>query len=333
MNPYIELVFSRQLILNLLTLPIPVMLMVQVLFRKNRTPEINIFLRMCIFNTVLCLTYLAACYYMLNRDGMNEDLMRLTEVVLCFLMETMPLLLTVCWLLFVEYTLHRSRDIIRRRYPVVMIPFCFGLLIAIARTIEPVFKSVPMSVQQVLFVLGKLEFIIWSFYILSSYVVLYYEKKRKKIPQYIRLTPTVVSILAGLIIAGLTSWLADALGYAIGLMFADYFMFRRLSYIDTGTGFFNEKYLAVINNEAEKQSIHDATVISFKTQGEKEKPAKILRFWKPEHSVIVAKDDGGFLVISGRLKKNVTERFILLVREHCEREGIEAEASYEMVRR
>ena len=50
----------------------------------------------------------------------------------------------------------------------------------------------------------------------------------------------------------------DGLGYAVGLLFADYFMFRRLSYIDPETGFYNEKYLAVM----ERKAVNKAEAIS-----------------------------------------------------------------------
>ena len=56
----------------------------------------------------------------------------------------------------------------------------------------------------------------------------------------------MIPIVLGLIISATTSYLVDGLGYAVGLMFADYYMFRRLSYMDPDTGFFNERYLEVL---------------------------------------------------------------------------------------
>ncbi|MCR5403332.1 MAG: hypothetical protein K6E91_05845 [Butyrivibrio sp.] len=118
------------------------------------------------------------------------------------------------------------------------------------------------------------------------------------------------------------------MGYAIGLMFADYYMFRRLSYADAKTGFFNEKYLKVLRRESKKKNIKEATVISFKTTGDRDKLAELLKFWKPEHSTIVAKDNGEFLVISEVRRKLITERFIFLVTEHAKSSGLETESSY-----
>ncbi len=123
----------------------------------------------------------------------------------------------------------------------------------------------PFSNNEACGVLNRLGLLIWCFYVFGSYYVLYNEKKRKLIPQYIKLTPTVISIVTGLIIASFTYYLMDGLGYAIGLLFADYYMFRRLSYIDPETGFFNEKYIAVLEKEAKKQNIHYEPEIQIQT--------------------------------------------------------------------
>ncbi len=93
-------------------------------------------------------------------------------------------------------------------------------------------------------------------------------------------------------------------------------MFRRLGYVDQETGFFTEKYLTVLDREADKKDIHNATVIHFKTSGDSRKLAEILKYWEPEHSKIVMKSDGEFLV-----------------QEHCAKEGLQTEASYEVIRK
>ncbi len=333
MDQSTEILFTRQIYINLFTAVIPVMLIVQVLHRKHRTPEINIFLRMCILNLLQCFVYITACFLVLKHNDYNEDLVYIIALICNALMGIIPLVLAVHWLLFVEYTLHQSLDILRRRYPVLMIPFYIGVVIAILGIIVPIPESVPESVLNFIGVLNKLGLLIWCFYVLGSYVVLYNEKKRKLIPQYIKLTPTVLSIMVGLIVAGLSYYLLDALGYAVGLMFADYYMFRRLSYIDPKTGFFNEKYISVLEREAKKKNIHYAMVIKFKTTGAQEKLVGILRNWEPEHCKVVSRDDGEYLVISDIQKRYIAERFIYLVKENCQAEGIDLESSYETIRR
>ncbi len=173
MNPGMEQLYTRQIIINLLTVIIPVMLMVQVIHRKHKTPEIKIFFRMCIFNLVQCLTYAVACFVVLKHTEFNDDLVFVVAVICNVLMGIIPLVLAGHWLLFVEYTLHQSLDIIRRRYPVVMIPFYIGVLITIIGIIVPIPESTSKQVMRGIALLNKLNFLIWCFYVLASYVLFY----------------------------------------------------------------------------------------------------------------------------------------------------------------
>lgn len=268
---------------------------------------------------------------MLCVDQIDKTLAFVIDLICNILIGGIPFLLVVHWLLFVEYTLHQSRDIVWRRYPVAMIPFAVGMLVSIFSMTVPVTDSTPRVIYDMVYICYILGKVIWVCYVIASYVILYREKKRKRIPQYILLTPTVLCIAVGMVLSLVTSYLLDALGYALGLMFADYFMFRRLNYIDPDTGFFNEKYIGVLKSEAQKQDIENAMLIRFKTNGDNDKLAKILKFWEPEHSKTVVMNNGEFLILSEIHNKKTAERFINMVSEHCDKEGVKAEASYDML--
>ena len=231
-----------------------------------------------------------------------------------------------------EYTLHQSVDIIRRRYPVALIPFFVGVTISVLSVLGLMIDTIPSDFFVIVTFLNQFTAFIWAGYILASYVVLYREKKRNKIPEYIRLTPTVVAIILGYVLNFLTQYRLVPLGYAVGLLLVDYFMFRRLSFLDQESGFYNEKYLAVLKREAKKQEIHGATVIRLQASENRQKLAEVLKFWKPENSKVIIRDNGEILVISRILKRNLAERFLYLVREHCEKEGLKPEASIEDLR-
>ncbi len=68
MDQELKLIFIRNIIIDALTLPIPALLIVQALHRKNRTPEIVLFFRMCIFDFLLCISYILACVLLLNYE-------------------------------------------------------------------------------------------------------------------------------------------------------------------------------------------------------------------------------------------------------------------------
>ncbi len=270
---------------------------------------------------------------MLYSDEMNRFISDALACICSLTVGIVNLVIVVLWLLFVEYTLHKSMEIIHRRYPVLMLPFYAGVLFTVMNAFGSLLIMIDFGFGYVLDILRRLAFLIWVFYFLASYVVLFSEKKRKTVPEYIVVTPTVICAVFGLISYSATGYRVDSLGYALGLMLADYYMFRRLGYIDKKTGFYNEDYLKVISREAGKRKIFEATVVRFKAPEKTDKLAEILKFWEPEYSKIVVRKDGEFWVISEVLKKRVVERFISLVNENCEKEGIEVESSYETVKR
>ena len=333
MNQNMELRYIIQIILNLLTVIIPVLLIIQVLHRKHRTLEINLFLGMCIIDIILCISTAYICLFMVYSKTLGNMAGNISFYASLVLYETGKLSLVVLWLLFVEYTLHRSRDIIRRRYGPAFIPFYFGVAVSVAATVSPLLENIPFVVRGIVYILDRWSVLIWMFYILATYYVRYCEGKRTRIPQYIRLTPTVVSIVLGYLPFFFRGIRTIAVGYAVGLMFADYFMFRRLGFLDPQTGFFNEKYLKELNKETEKRNIQEAMVIRFKAPENEDKLAAILEKWKPEHSKIVVKNDREYLVLSGLQKKYIAERFTSLVLEQCKEEGIHVESSCEMIHR
>ncbi len=325
-------IFKRQIILSLLTMLLLILPSAQLLHRKNKTPEMKILLRMYVLDIVLCSASILSCVYLLHIKMLSISLINILDFISNFFIDVIPLTLVVHWLVFVEYTLHQSIDIIRRRYSHIIIPFYVGVAFTILSGILAIPEPETNFTASISALLYRLGLLIWCFYILASYVVLFTEYTRKRIPEYIRITPTVVSIVLGLILTITTPYLVDATGYAIGLMFADYYMFRRLGYIDQKTGFYNERYLPVLKKEAERRGFRDATVIRFKTEGNRDKLAGILRFWEPENCKIIVKDDGEFLVISKLQKTNLVERFIDLVRGNCESEGVEVETSFEHIK-
>ncbi len=326
-------VYKRQILLNLVTMIIPVLLMAQVLHRKHKTPEIRIFFFMCLANIVYCAAAALLCLVMICYSVEYQTFWEVLLVAGRVAGDIACLAVVMLWLHFVEFTLHQSRDIIKRRYLPARVLFWIGALLILLSVITPCIPVIPFYLTFFTGLGGKIARLILGVCILQAYIVWFREKKRVSIPRYIRLTPTVISFILGYLLTVVTYYRLIGLGLAAGLMFADFYMFRRLSYIDPATGFYREKYLPVLEREAGRKGIHEAMVIRFKTSGDGEKLAGILKNWEPEHSRTVIGKDGEFLVLS-RIKKNaLAERFISLVREQCQKEGLETEASCEMIRR
>ncbi len=328
--PQFTQIITIDSIIYLGTLLILALLMVQFFKRKHKFHELTMFFRMCVLNALMALCGLAADGF-LSFWEIDDDIVLISYFIYSVMQELFAILLLAQWLLFVEYTLHHSRDIIRRRYAVAAaVPFLVAVVtetlsIIIAFQIDLPFDN--MAVATLLYVFSHIVMII---YIVAAYIIQFMDHRRKKLPRYIRLTPTVLCILTGYILNWfVTAYPTVTVGFAFGLVFADFYMYRRLSYIDPKTGFYLKKFLPVLARIAKKKKFEGGTVIRFKAKRAGEKMASILKAWKPQNCLIITMGDGLFLIISGPLKASTSERFISLVSEEAKSEGIPLETGYE----
>lgn len=316
------------IVFDLITILIIAMLMVQIIRRKHNTREVFMFRRILICNLIMAVCGIAEDAQLLYRT-LDRNALAGVYISAAFV-EIFTLVLVAQWLLFVEFTLHQSMDIIKRRYPVVMIPF----FVAIALQLICILLILPFGGtpehSDIANLFNTISYIIMFFYMIVSYIVLCRERGLNKIPQYIRVTPTIICMLAGIIIDWfLTEYRTQEIGFAIGLLFADYYMFRRLSFIDPETGFFNRKYLPVLEKAAGKKKIEGGTVFRFHAPVDSGKMAAIIRAWEPYSSRVVTMGDGTFLVFAEALREDLAENFISHVRENAQEEGLQVEAGYE----
>ncbi len=150
------------------------------------------------------------------------------------------------WLIYIEYTLHQSREMLRRRYRTAIIPFIIAVVILIARFPIMIWMSnlIVNNVPLVPYIIGKcimlLSYAVLFFYIIASYVVLIKERKRTRIPAYIHFMPSMICILIGFVADIMTGFSILPLSFAIGLAITDYSMYKRLNDIDPVTGFLTE---------------------------------------------------------------------------------------------
>lgn len=336
--PFLELlpgymkVLSYYLILDFVTLLILGLLIVQYVRRKHRSYELSLFFQMCLCNVLMVLCSMvfdiAPVFWTVDEDNVVVHL--LTRFLVSWVVDQIfSVTMLTQWLLFVEYTLHHSRDLIRRRYPVVMVPFITAIVLAIIRIPIAFCHNGPLNVMPIYRIFTAISFAIFAFYIIAAYTILYWEKKRVRVPEYIRLTPTTFCIVIGFIAdMFLTDYPVLQLFFALGLLFADYYMYRRLNWIDPKTGFFNRKYLSTLISVARKDNLMGATVIRFRVRSESDVMADILKSWKPEHCKTLTMGDGLFLLVSEPIKDSVAERFIYLVSEQAVSKGLTVDADY-----
>lgn len=336
-HPFLEVMpdylrtLSIDLVMDFVTILILALLIVQYFRRKHRSFELTLFFQMCICNLLMVLCSMifdiVPVFWVLDED--NVGYLLLTRFVVAWVIDQIfAVTLLAQWLIYVEYTLHRSRDLIRRRYPAAMVMF-FAAAGMMAVSLPVAFwHDAPFDRILVYIVLSIISHVILLLFIIAAYVVLYLEKKRNRIPEYIRLTPTTLCVITGFVV---NLFLTEEFSilpffFALGLLFADFYMYRRLKNIDPKTGLFNRRYLSVLKKTAAEQKLKGATFFRFKVKRGSDVMAEILKAWVPEPCRTVIMGDGLFLVVSAPIAGALSERFIFLVTEQAKNRGIPVEA-------
>ena len=337
-RPFVEFMvgykedFMISMIINSVTLLILILLTVQFIKRKHRSLELTLFFQMTVVDmiAVFCSSFFSIIpfFWMVTEESLYYQF--LIRYMVSWIIDNMfCVILCVQWLTYVKYTLQQSRDLLRRWNRAIFIPFIVAVIIMISTPV--IFYSHNMSFSRGNFyviALGITHFII-LFYIAAAYVIHYREKKLHRIHEYIRLTPTTICIILSL----LTHYLSPdypvlPFFFALGLLFADYFMYRRLNSIDPYTGLFNRKYITSLISFVKKKKYTGATIIRFKVKRGTKSFIDIIRSWQPEQCRIIDMGDGTFIMISEPIKDFVAERFISLITDHLKEEGIPIEADY-----
>lgn len=329
---------AYNLILEIAALPILILLIIQFIRRKHRAFELTLFFQMC-----LCDMLMVFFFMILNIAPIFYTVGDNIDVFFVFIVYGIPrifdMIFTVTllaqWLIYVEYTLHQSRDRIRRRYPAVFAVFVAAALLLLINIATLLWRNAPFDRFVVYTVISAFTQIVLFLFVIAAYVILYREKKRNRVPAYIRLTPTTLCMIAGFatkLLLGNT-FISDysflPLFYALGLLFADYYMYRRLSTIDPKTGLYNRSYLSALIAFAKKKKLRGATVVLFRAPRANDLMAQIIKSWEPDLSKTINMGDGRFLLISEPARNNVVERFIFLISEQLKSEGIPVDASFE----
>ena len=323
------------LVIDLAAILILALLMVQFFRRKHRNFELILFFQMCLCNMLMVIFAMAfdiaPAFWTINED--NLAFYGIIGFTVPFVLnQIFACMLLAQWLIYVEYTLHQSRDLIRRRYAVAMVPFIAAVIMMILSVPIAFWKNAPFNHEHVYTMLTIISHTILVLYIAAAYFILYLEKKRNRIPAYIRLTPTSVCMFAGYaagMFTPLGAYPVLPFSFALGLLFADYYMYRRLRHIDPKTGFYNRKYLPVLIKFSKKNRLTGATVIRFRERDKNGALAAILKSWEPDLSKTIIMGDGVYLMVSEAVNNSVSDRFIDLVAQQAESRGIAVEADYE----
>ena len=259
------------------------------------------------------------------------------------------LIYTLMWLMFVEAMLYRSADTLKRKYRLYFIPFIILSVHIIYVLISFRFHDPDISAytNSNLFIADRvfgmasalLATVLGASYMVRAYRLMHCYQEEIKQPVFFRLDVFFIPWLVGtvffltMMIPGNIPRLPDISPLCAGLSL--YLTYRSMKngirYMDRETRFYKEELLDILPAVMEKNALDVNCAVMLSTSGDRELVAKVISELKPERSTVIARGDGGFLLLSDVQSEPAVKLFIRNVIDCTKDYGSEAEIKYETV--
>lgn len=321
--------FEINILLDGISLLIIAGLALYIVHTGRKITENRMYFGLCVMNAILAVST-GVKYLFFILPSSDNPVADLYGMICDPIVEIVSLMIVVQWLLFVEYTLHQSRDIIRRRYPVILIPFFVAVILDLTGIILIIVGFINSNFY--LMYAGDtnrfLSIVILFLYLVVSYVIVYREKKRKKLPRFIVITPMALCVILGILFDTITNYSLLSLSFAIGLATMEYSISKESSWEDEVTGYYNESYLKIIMDYVTENNEKGGTVIRFSAKEDREALAGILHNTEPDNTKTVAMDDGTFLVVSETQTESLVNFYKQIVNDQAKKKGLTVESDH-----
>ncbi len=322
------------MIMNVAAFIIILILALSVAKNRNKITENKLLFSLCVFILILACINIVSGIIDVNIFVLNKR--REISYIIMFLCKWLSrlliLVIVVQWLLFVEFSLHQSRDVIRRRYPALLIPFVIVIILSIVNfgmdTYSRFYKVTSMLWFDIGTIIDLLGTGVLLFYFVLVFRIVSREKKRKPMPRLVAIKPMAGLALIGYIIMFLFGYSCMTICFAFGMIFQSKSLKRLLRKEDSETGFYNLGYLDTIKDYYIGHNIEGGTVIRFKTDDDGKKLSEILHNMEPDDSKMITMGHGTFLVISETQPESIIKWYTSLVLNEAENADIEVKSDY-----
>ncbi len=214
--------------------------------------------------------------------------------------EAIPLLLVLQWLIFVDYTVYRSPDHIKRRYSQALIPIIIiFILVLINLTILASLNPEGFDAYDVWN--GIMELIIYALYavfIFKAFKIVREYHKGTNPPLFLRLDVFLLPFLLGLVLSYILKGSFLSLGFAVGIVLTWLSVRRRQRYIDRETEFYNSDFLSVMTTIASEKNYPGGSAIIFKSAGGSKVLPKLLESFRPDDAILLRLEEDTFMALS-----------------------------------
>ncbi len=308
-------------IIEISTIMIAVLLLATGLaVRKSGNRELDRVLQITLFVGLLSGLTLFFEYYLSTLAGpLNSYSVWLTAFISAILScarEFLTLLIIVFWNMFVDYSMYKSYDHVRKKLKkslilVSLVSGIFTVLYATAQVYSPIF-NLPVIIWNTFYILSL---VIQVLYVINAIWIVWSGKNMRKPPTFLRLDLFLIPIAVGYtlyLIPGVPDIRNLSYAVAAGLTFIT--LMKRGRYVDAVTGFYNKTFLRSMNEYMEKHGYPNGTGVYFKAKANGAKLIPVLENLKPSDAEIFFIGENEYLLMSGPQKESVLKLLIKTVK-------------------
>ena len=279
--------------------------------RVHKRPEDRFIFRACVLTLMLLVVENMQTYAWRLLEG------NLFLVFICVApaAEDFLYMMTILqWLMFVDYSLYRSEEHIRRRYKHAVIPIVIytGVIVA-----QSVWINGPFPISDALIRLLDVSqiilLVIEGCYIASAiYLVIRHDKETRE-PKFFFFFFFIIPCVLGTLIRDY-----DAAMMTLGILLTYIAVVKRDRYLDHDTQFFNRAFLDFLSGYRDRKKYSGGNGILIRAQGHKEDMAELLRELKPAGSNVFYLGEDRFLLLSEAIRGSAAAMAVMTITEAAE---------------
>ena len=230
------------------------------------------------------------------------------------LTEFLYMLAVLQWLVFVDYSLYRSMDHVRRRYKNAAVPIFVLMAAEITQSIILFNTDLDDTVRFAtgnVFQLCKLA--VELMYVLKAVNLVMTHERESREPRFIRLSAFIIPFILGTLFRVYSSSLL-----AFGIIMTYRAVSRRDKYLDRDTGFFNREFLEYRGRYRDIKEYTGGSGILITAVGHGQDMAKILAESVPADVNIFAMGEERFLLLTEALRGTAVKMVVMTITEAAE---------------
>ena len=229
--------------------------------------------------------------------------------------EMLYMMIILQWLVFVDYSLYRSRDHIRRRYRHAVLPIIILTALDIIQSIFVFAPGVDPFLHSVgALVLYYLKFIIELSYIATAIYLVKKHDKESREPKFLRLEAFIIPFVIGVLFR-----FYDSPMMALGIILTYGAVKRRDSFINQDTGFYNVDFFRYLGAYRDKKKYRGESVIVMSSPEHAGKLALLLQKMGPGKGSVIDKGDGQFFLFAENLRESAASMISSTFKEEAQK--------------